>query len=109
MVEAAKIFEDIKGVFATVNRIETNSGHMTHLNRAQKYAHEHAKWGNLQAELISTSKNLADTFTSTTFGGNYRYPKLNEKSESRPIIVRHPADELQSTASPYRKVLEHGM
>ncbi|KAM9910738.1 hypothetical protein OXX69_004200 [Metschnikowia pulcherrima] len=78
MIEAAKIFEDIKGVFSN-------------------------------AELISTSNNVAETFTSTTFGGNYRYPRLNKKSESRPLIIRHPADELRSTASPYRKSSEHGM
>lgn len=32
MVEAAEVFEGIKGVFTNVNMIETNSGNMRHLN-----------------------------------------------------------------------------
>ena len=45
MVEAAKIFEDIKGVVINGNGIGPNPDNMRHLNLKYKHVQDHGKWG----------------------------------------------------------------
>ena len=89
MVEAAKIFEGIKGVFTNVNIIETHSGNMMHLNHKYKHVQDHAKRGELQVNFIGTLtvwQACSPYLNKTTFGEYNNYPGFGEKLKFRSLI-----------------------